>query len=93
MGQFPRQLEHLSLAANRLESVSGLSVTVSLSCLHSLDLSYNLLVDISPLAGLPALKHLMLCHNLITSVDCLLTLSSLTELDLSSNRLPCFSLG
>ena len=52
-----------------------------------LDVSHNLLTDLTPLAGLTGLTALYADHNGIVSVAPLADLTGLTTLDLANNRI------
>jgi hypothetical protein len=68
-------------------------------CIHTLvlDLSGNLITDLSPLAGLQQLEELNLADNRLSYIDALSNLSRLKSLDLSGNSIddisPLFELG
>src|SRR4028118_2046862 len=56
-----------------------------LSTFTELDLTYNLISDIQPLASLTNLTDLDLSDNLISDIQPLTSLTNLTDLDLSDN--------
>ena len=57
----------------------------------TLDLSYNMLCDVSPLSELVTLKYLFLKNNHIIKTSFLLKLMNLCELDLEANEISEFS--
>lgn len=58
-------------------------------CIHArtMDLSDNMIVDLSPLAGLSRLEELNLADNMIVDIDALSGLVNLKSANLSNNRI------
>ena len=77
----------LSQLVARSAGITDLTGIEQLTGLTTLDLSDNLLADISPLAGLPGLVFLDLEHNLIASLEPLALLQQLESLVLSHNEI------
>lgn len=86
---FPENIEILLLNSN---SISFCNDNLhNLKNLTTLDLSYNLLCDISSLSEIITLKYLFLKNNQISSSSPLQKLVNLYELDLESNVISEFS--
>ncbi|KAG9395659.1 Leucine Rich repeats (2 copies) [Carpediemonas membranifera] len=87
----PRYITSLSLANNNLTSLTGNNAASAIfRNLQSLDLSFNNITDVQPLAFCHSLVELDLSHNEIRRVTCLETLVSLQVLDLSHNKIDNF---
>ncbi|KAI6246084.1 hypothetical protein HI914_05407 [Erysiphe necator] len=85
-----RFLKHLSLSDNGITSITASSLVPLSNTLHSLDLSYNHLVEIPDcLASLTALRALNLSYCMIRTLHTLIEnpLPAITALNLRSNRL------
>ena len=80
-------LESVQLGRNRIEDLSAFQNTHSQGSIKTLDLSNNLIQDLSPLAALKALETLDLHGNQISSLEPLTRMSQLKKVDLSGNPL------
>ena len=79
--------EKLSKFVLKRNKISKLENLVSLPNLESLDLSYNVLREITNLNTLEKLRHLNLKNNIIDSIYGLGLLQSLETIDISSNKI------
>lgn len=68
----------------RIESLEGLQHAKNLT---SLNLNYNNITDLTPLAGLTKLQELEVASNKLHSIEPLGALTELTRLDVSQNKL------
>lgn len=80
-------LETVQLSRNSIEDLSAFQNTHSRDTIRYLDLSFNKIQDLSPLASLSALETLDLRSNSISSLGPLMRMNSLKKLDLSGNPL------
>ena len=80
-------LETVQLGRNSIEDLSAFQNTHSRDTIRYLDLSFNKIQDLSPLASLSALETLDLRSNSISSLGPLMRMNSLKKLDLSGNPL------
>ena len=80
-------LETVHLGRNRIENLSAFQNTHSRESIRTLDLSFNRIQDLSPLAALSNLESLDLRSNQISSLNPLLRMKQLKKLDLSGNPL------
>ena len=80
-------LETVRLGRNRIENLTVFQNTHSREKIRVLDLSFNLIQDLSPLAGLTNLEVLDLRSNQISSLRPLLRMTQLKKLDLTGNPL------
>jgi Leucine-rich repeat (LRR) protein len=80
-------LETVELGRNSIEDLSAFQNTHSRDSIRYLDLSFNKIRDLSPLASLSALETLDLRYNNISSLGPLMRMNSLKKLDLSGNPL------
>lgn len=80
-------LETVQLGRNRIENLSAFQNTHSRESILFLDLSFNKIQDLSPLAALSNLETLDLRSNQISSINPLLRMKQLKKLDLSGNPL------
>ena len=80
-------LETVRLSRNRIENLSALQNAHCREQIRTLDLSFNLIEDVSPLAALSNLETLDLRSNQISSVYPLKRLTNLKKLDLTGNPL------
>ncbi len=71
-------------AEKRIESLEGLQHAKNLT---TLNLNYNNISDLTPIAGLTKLKSLEVANNKLRSVEALAGLTELTTLDVSENKL------
>ena len=81
----PRQLEALNLSENFISQINENILT--LSNLHTLDISFNQIQSISSISRLSKLKCLYVNNNRLTSLNGIEYLTYLIELDLSDNLL------
>ena len=80
-------LETVQLGRNQIEDLSAFQNTHSRDTIRSLDLSFNRIRDVSPLAALSSLESLDLRSNQISSLGLLARMTQLKRLDLSGNPL------
>ena len=80
-------LETVQLGRNRIEDLSAFQNTHSRESIRELDLSFNLIQDISPLSALSGLETLDLRSNQISSLQPLMRMSRLKKLNLNGNPL------
>ena len=80
-------LETVKLSRNRIENLSAMQNAHCRERIRTLDLSFNLIEDVSPLAALSNLETLDLRSNQISSVYPLKRLTNLKKLDLTGNPL------
>lgn len=80
-------LETVQLSRNSIEDLSAFQNTHSRHTIRYLDLSFNKIRDLSPLAALTALEVLDLRSNNISSLGPLPRMTQLKKLDLSGNPL------
>lgn len=81
-----RMMELASLEA-RSQQISSLKGLEKAKALKSLDLYYNAVTDVAPLAGLTGLTNLNLSYNSISNITALAGLTALVDLDLSGNAI------
>ena len=79
-----KALGELAVVGKGIENIEGLEAAVNLT---RLDLSYNQIGDISPLASLTYLTQLDLRSNAISDISPLVSLARLTRLDLWNNQI------
>ena len=77
----------MDLGRNRIENLSAFQNAYCREKIRTLDLSFNRIQDLSPLAALTGLESLDLRSNQITSLRPLLGMTWLKKLDLSGNPL------
>lgn len=85
-----RNLSLLELYDNSIKSLDGLcegEEDVPGSTLTTLDMSYNVIKDMSPVASCLQLTELYLAQNKLKEIRGLKTLKSLRKLDLGANRI------
>ena len=75
----------LRLSGNGISSISAFQFTESWRTLNVLDLSYNSILDPTPLTGLLNLTSLDLSYNQITNIMPLYVLRNLRELNVTGN--------
>mmetsp|Transcript_4836 Transcript_4836/g.9939 ORF Transcript_4836/g.9939 Transcript_4836/m.9939 type:complete len:426 (-) Transcript_4836:192-1469(-) len=85
LGSF-RALKLLELYDNQIEELVGLDSAFG-KTLTVLDMSYNVIRDMSPVQFCPNLTELYLANNKIKSIEGLSGLSQLVKLDLGANRI------
>ncbi len=75
-------MDEFELSESDIDDLDGIEY-----CLHTviLDLSFNLIFDISPLANLSMLKELNLSNNRIEDIEDISNLQQLKSIDLSNN--------
>ena len=78
-------LTTLRLSGNGISSISAFQFTESWRTLNVLDLSYNSILDPTPLTGLLNLTSLDLSYNQITNIMPLYVLRNLRELNVTGN--------
>jgi internalin A len=83
------ELQTFSLESNRIEDIGPLARFTGYS--GSLDLSYNFIKDISPIAGYVNITNLDLSFNQITDITALVEFVNLENLDLSDNQIQDFT--
>jgi len=76
-------LTHLSAMDKGIRSLEGLQYARNLTFVN---LTYNWIRDLGPLAGMAALSWILLANNSVSDLGPLGTLPALRELDLGSNR-------
>ena len=82
------QLTKLDLKVSKISSISDFTLlTQYLTSLTEINLFYNSISDVTPLAQLTSLTELNLSRNSISDVTPLAQLTSLTELNLSRNSI------
>ena len=80
-------LEKVDLSRNSISNIYILEFTNSRKTIRELNLSGNLIEDITPLASLQAIEVLDLSNNMISSETPLMNLKSLKTLYLGGNKL------
>ena len=77
-------MDELELSESGIDDLDGVEY-----CIHtvSLDLSFNLIFDVSPLTNLSALQDLNLSNNRIEYIDDISYLQQLKSIDLSNNSI------
>ena len=81
------ELRTLDLSANLIQNIYPLVFSDCRSTITNLNLSNNLISDITPLSMLSAVDTLDLSYNQISSLQALMTLSTLRSLRLTGNPL------
>lgn len=87
---FPESLEILLLNSNLISNCLNDSLK-SLKNLTTLDLSHNMICDVSPLSQITTLKYLFLKNNHLNQCSSLFSLVNLCELDIESNEISAIS--
>ena len=91
---YMEDMDEIELSESEIDNLEGVEY-----CIHtvSLDLSLNLIFDLSPLANLTMLQELNLSNNQIEYIDDLSNLQQLQSIDLSNNSIddisPLFEIG
>ena len=80
-------LKSLDLSVNSIQNIYPLVFSDCRSTITSLNLSNNLISDITPLSMMSAVEYLDLSYNSISSLQPLMGLSTLRSLRLSGNPL------
>ena len=77
-------LDEIELSESEIDNLDGVEY-----CIHSvsMDLSSNLIYDLSPLASLVCLQELNLSNNQIEYIDDISNLQQLKSIDLSNNSI------
>ena len=77
-------LDEIELSESEIDDLDGVEY-----CIHtvSMDLSFNLIYDLSPLASLVYLQELNLSNNQIEYIDDISNLQQLKSIDLSNNSI------
>jgi len=77
-------LDEIELSESEIDDLDGVEY-----CIHtlSMDLSFNLIYDLSPLACLASLQELNLSNNQIEYIDDISNLQQLKSIDLSNNSI------
>jgi hypothetical protein len=77
-------MDEIELSESEIDDLDGVEY-----CIHtvSLDLSFNLIFDLSPLASLICLQELNLSNNRIEYIDDISNLQQLKTIDLSNNSI------
>jgi len=77
-------LDEIELSESEIDDLDGVEY-----CIHmvSLDLSFNRIYDLLPLAGLSCLQELNLSNNQIEYIDDISNLQQLKSIDLSYNSI------
>lgn len=78
------EMDEIELSESEIDDLDGVEY-----CIHtvSLDLSFNRIYDLSPLANLGCLQELNLSNNRIEYIDDISNLQQLKSIDLSNNRI------
>ncbi len=79
--------ETIDLSANNISDIYVFQTAPNRLSIRSLDLSYNALSDITPLASLTNLEYLDISYNMISSELPLLALTNLRQLNISGTPL------
>ena len=80
-------LQDLDLSANMIQNIYPIVFSDCRSTLRTVNLSYNLISDITPLSMLSSVEYLDLSNNQISSLQPLMMLTTLKSLRLSGNPL------
>ena len=80
-------LQDLDLSANMIQNIYPIVFSDCRSTLRTVNLSYNLISDITPLSMLSSVEYLDLSNNQISSLQPLMMLTTLRSLRLSGNPL------
>ena len=88
--ELPKSLEQLILCNNSLSTLDG--ILISLSRLHTLDISNNYITSIYPLSSLAHLRCLYAANNRISSLAEIENCHCLLEIDLEDNFIHCTEL-
>jgi hypothetical protein len=77
-------MDEVELSESEISDLEGIEY-----CIHtlSMDLSGNLITDLSPMAGLSRLQELNLSNNRLSYIDAISNLQQLKSLDLSNNSI------
>jgi len=75
-------MDEIEIAESNINNLDGVEYCINTS---NMDLSGNMIYDLSPLFGLKQLKELNLADNQISDIDVLATLHQLRSLDLTNN--------
>lgn len=77
-------MNEVELSESEISDLEGIEY-----CIHtlSMDLSGNLITDLSPMAGLSRLQELNLSNNRLSYIDAISNLQQLKSLDLSNNSI------
>lgn len=77
-------MDEVEMAESQIDNLDGVEL-----CVHTetMDLSGNMITDLSPLFGLTKLKDLNLADNQIGDIDALCSLHHLRSVDLSNNAI------